>query len=382
MIYLILAEPRTGKSQYAVSLGLKAKAEGKRVFVTNFNQTLEQRIESGFEEWPDATTWWDQMPHGAVWIIDEAQDVFPQRSKDKELPEWIKLLSKHGHHDLTIYFITQDAMQLDVTVRRNCNFTLLLSRPLGRKRANIYTFRGYQERPKDAWRRAQLLKLAESKQVFKYSKRYQRLYISASAHDHIKPRLPLRLLVLPAAAIFVAACMWYAWSTLKGQADSKDGTPAASVAAALTGADAPSAAAEAVPSAQRVMTAEEWGKQFTPRIEGVPWSAPAYDGFQVQDYPRPVCYESARFNECRCYTQQGSRLHMPQANCRMIVKNGYWDPYREPAEQAPGDAQGQESAAAPAPATATVSASPLVQPHGGFGADAVAERADVGEFQM
>lgn len=339
MIYLLLAEPRTGKSQYAVKRLLDHKTEGKRVFVTNFKQTEEQRDASGFEDFPDPSKWWDEMPHGAVWLIDECQEVIPQRDKTTPLKDWVQQFSLHGHHDLTIYVITQDAMQIDVTLRRNCNFTLMLTRPLGAKRANVYTFRRYQERPNDAWRFSQMLKQAESKEVFKYSPKYQALYTSASAHEHIKRRIPKKLVLLP--IIFLGAIGLIGWSIsrLKNSADDET-QPAAvqAVAGALTGAEAPSAAAT---PATRTVTIEEWIVQQTPRIEGVPSSAPMYDGFKVQDYPRPVCYISARFDECRCYTQQGSRMHMPQSNCRMIVENGWWDPYKTPDRSDVGVVAGQ-----------------------------------------
>ncbi len=340
MITLILAPPRTGKSQYAVSLGVKAKEQGKRVFVTNFHQTEQQRQESGFElygddgAWPtegrsefvgNISGWWEELPHGSVWIIDEVQQVIPQRGKDKPVQDWVKQLSLHGHHDLTIYLLTQDGMQMDVTARRNCNFTHILSRPLGMSRANIYEYRGFQELPNDAWRRSQVLKNAETKKTFKYSDKWQKLYVSASAHDHIKRRFPKRLLLLPLGAAFVAWCMWFAWSRLKPSSNDP-GHPASAVGAALTGAQAPSAAGKAQFDLSPVNYANRW----TPRVEGVPQSAPAYDDFEVKDYPRPICYISARFDECRCVTQQGSRLAMQQAMCRLIVENGYFDPFKDP----------------------------------------------------
>lgn len=339
MITLILAPPRTGKSQYAVSLGLKGKEQGKRVFVTNFNQTPEQRQESGFElfgddgVWPvegrtefkgDISGWWEELPHGSIWIIDEVQQVIPQRSKDKPVQDWVKQLSLHGHHDLTIYLITQDGMQMDVTARRNCNFTHILSRPLGMNRANVYEYRGFQELPNDAWRRSQVLKNAESKKTFKYSDKYQRLYKSASAHDHIKRRLPKRLLLLPAAIIFVGWCMWFAWSRLKPEANVDAPSAVASAAGALIGAQAPSAAGNTA------LSTDDYINKWKPRVEGVPVSAPAYDGFEVKDYPRPVCWISGRTSRCKCVSQQGSKLAIDQPTCVRYVEDGYFDPYKDP----------------------------------------------------
>lgn len=363
MLYLIVAKPRTGKSQYAVSIGVKARQAGKPVYVTNFNQTDEQRSESGFIDFPDAKTWWDALPHGSVWIVDESQEVFPQRSKNVPLPDWIKQFSLHGHHDLTIYLITQDAMQLDVHLRRNTNFTLHLSRPLSGNAAKVYTFREYQEMPNDAWRRSQVLKAAESVEKFKYSEKWQRLYTSASAHDHIRRRFPKRLLILPVAVLVVGGLLWTAWDRLTSSAEKpSDANPTtAAVAAALTGAEAPSAR-----GGGQSMTQEEWLVYWTPRLKEMPASAPAYDGFEPQDYPRVFCYLSGRYDECRCVTQQASRVDMDQTMCKLYVERGYFDP-RRPAQSSSSVSQ---SVPAPGSSPQAVSAPPVAVGPGASPADA------------
>jgi hypothetical protein len=371
MLTLILAQPRTGKSQLAVKFGLQHIKEGKRVFVTNFNQTEEQRLKSGFErydtpqEWwgPDGTEfapahpeWQNPLPHGSVWIIDEAQDIFPQRGKDRQLPDFIKLFSKHGHHDLTIYILTQDASQLDVHLRRNTNLTLHMTRPLMMRKANIYTFRGYQEMPNDAWRRSQVWKSAETKTTFKYSKKYQDLYVSASAHESIKLRFPPKLLFLPVLLGLVVWLLYFSYSRLMGGDEVT--TPIEAAASLATGAVAPADAASASTNTagnnKRTLTTEEYLAQWKPRVPGVPNSAPAYDGFEVQDYPRPYCIISGNptTGDCSCYTQQATYLDIPDDDCRRYVKGGVWDPYRKPSS-APQN-EGNTAASADASSTGSV----------------------------
>lgn len=343
MLFLIVAAPRTGKSQLVVSLLHGHREKGQEVYVTNFKQTREQMQATGFKHWGnapdfdvlkettwrgDVSRWMDELPNGAIWMIDEAQDVFPQRGKDRQLPEYIKLFSKHGHKDLTIYIVTQDAMQLDVHLRRNSNLTYYMTRPLNMKKALIYTFRGYQEIPNDAWRRSQVLKTAETKKKFVYKKKWQDMYVSASAHDHIKMRFPLKLLLPIIALIVSISLIWFGISRLKSTGEDEN-TPAAvqGVAAAVTGARAPTAAtSETYPSAPLV-TADAWIARATPRIEDIPMSAPLYDGFEVQDYPRLFCYVGRR--GCTCVTQQGSRAKVSNGMCRHYVENGYFDPFKE-----------------------------------------------------
>lgn len=371
MLHLVIALPRTGKSQFMVKTLLDAKEQGKPVYVTNFKQTPEQRERSGFQVYGDAPDWdWSaedtwrgnvsgwlaELPRGAVWMVDEAQDVFPQRGKNDKLPEWIKLLSKHGHHDLTIYIVTQDAMQLDVHVRRNSNITYYMTRPLNMRRALIYTFRGYQEIPNDAWRRLQVLKSAESKKKFRYSSKYQQLYQSASAHDHIRIRLPWKLFIPVVLLGVVAVLLWFAWSRLS--AHSKGEGPTAAVAAAVTGAQAPTAAtADSSSGGSHVATVDEYVARFQPRVDGVPWSAPAYDGFEVTDYPRPACYVTQNDlgeEVCKCISQQGSRLQIKHLQCLDYVQNGYFDPFKRESSSGQRSAAASDTVDAPSAPSAAV----------------------------
>jgi zona occludens toxin len=375
---IIAAPPRTGKSQYAVSKMLEFKKENdkllaagkptRNVYVTNFNQTDEQRAYTGVSVWPVEMVdrWWDDMPSGSIWIIDEAKDVgFGQRGKDKRKPEYIDKLSVHGHHDLDIYFICQDPMQLDVDIRRLINIQLYMTRPLNMRRAVIYTFRGYQQIPSDAWRRSQALKQAESKKKFSYSKKYQQGYISATAHEAIKLRFPPKLLLLPVLVGVVVWLLMFAWNRLMGEKDEPASSATGAVAAAVTGAQAPTAATPAAGAG--VLSGEEWSARFKPRVPGVAHSAPAYDSFTVQDYPRTLCIivGSPGDDECKCYTQQVTRLAVEDDMCRTYVTNGAFDPYRKPQEMPSTRAEDKSATDAPqSAATATVGqggASPPMQ---------------------
>lgn len=342
MLYLVIAAPRTGKSQFVMSRAAEHKEKGAPIYLTNFKQTPEQIQKTGFihygnapdfdilkeDTWRgDVSNWMQDLPQGAIWIIDEAQDVFPQRGKENKLPEYIKLFSKHGHKDLTIYVVTQDAMQLDIHLRRNSNITYYMTRPLNMRKALIYTFRGYQEIPNDAWRRSQVLKSAESKKKFTYREKWQKMYFSASAHDHIKMRFPLKLLIPVVALALSATFIYWGISRLSSTSQDDNSTPAAQgVAAAVIGAGAPTAATGKYPSAP-VMSDVEYMAVREPRIKDIPMSAPLYDGFEVQDYPRLFCYIGRK--GCTCVTQQSTRVEISNGMCRHYVENGYFDPYKQ-----------------------------------------------------
>jgi hypothetical protein len=76
------------------------------------------------------------------------------------------------------------------------------------------------------------------------------------------------------------------------------------------------------------------------------WSAPAYDGFEVQDYPRPHCVivgdQAVERIACRCYTQQVTPMEMEDRACIQIARYGAWDPRRPPLESRPAETTSAE----------------------------------------
>lgn len=81
----------------------------------------------------------------------------------------------------------------------------------------------------------------------------------------------------------------------------------------------------------RVNSPQGYAELWTPRVKGVPHSAPVYDDvYEVKDFPRPQCIVREKNDDCRCYTQQATPLDIPEGQCREIVANGYWDPTRGP----------------------------------------------------
>lgn len=70
---------------------------------------------------------------------------------------------------------------------------------------------------------------------------------------------------------------------------------------------------------------------YVPRIEAMPETAPAYDDLRKpKDFPRAQCMTSKK-RGCQCYTQQGSLMRdYPRELCLARVRDGYFDPTREP----------------------------------------------------
>ena len=151
---------------------------------------------------------------------------------------------------------------------------------------------------------------------------------SATKHTG-KKRIPKQVYVLAAALLAVPLLGWYAWGMLQHMGDADRVTKAVGVQ---------SETVSGVPIGDGVsgtLTADQFVASFAPRLPGFPNTAPRYDGVTepvVAPYPA-ACVSSAK--GCRCYTQQATRLNVPEETCVQIVQNGYfvdWDT-RTPAER-------------------------------------------------
>ncbi|MGH8645754.1 MAG: zonular occludens toxin domain-containing protein, partial [Gammaproteobacteria bacterium] len=82
-------------------------------------------------------------------------------------------------------------------------------------------------------------------------------------------------------------------------------------------------------AAQSIPQTEGWSAEtIKPRIEGLSWTAPVYDQLTApSDFPRVSACMYAKRTGCTCYTQQATRLDVPEAACLVYVKEGSFDPW-------------------------------------------------------
>jgi hypothetical protein len=75
---------------------------------------------------------------------------------------------------------------------------------------------------------------------------------------------------------------------------------------------------------------EQYQAKYIPRITDLPHTAPVFDKLtQVKTFPRPQCLYRWRNNVCKCYTQQATPLDVSHDMCMHIVKNGWFNPFKE-----------------------------------------------------
>lgn len=318
MIHLLTGLPGSGKSLRTVHYVDAFLKEGRPVYVCG----VDGITMPGVMPLDDPNTW-ESLPDGSVIVVDEAQKLWPSRRGAEPIPP-VRALSEHRHQGKDFVLVTQHPAMVDSYVRRLVGRHEHLVRKFGLAAAQIYSWNEVQDDPSQSSAR----ELAEET-LWSYPKHLFAYYKSATMHT-VKRRVPKSLIVIAAAAILIPALAWSAYSTITGWSEEPE-EPTAPLEAGNVGL--PTLPALGARGAQAPASLE-YAVMHTPRVPGVAWSAPVYDRFEIQDYPRPHCIiagdQRIERITCRCYTQQVTPMEMPDSMCISIARFGAWDPRKPP----------------------------------------------------
>jgi hypothetical protein len=206
---------------------------------------------------------------------------------------------------------------------------------------------------------------------FRYPKEVFDWYKSAEVHTH-KRNIPARVFFLISVPFLIIGMIYFAivkiHDATHSQADSKPLLPSP----VPTASSAPVSVPIYHDAKGTRLTVEDWVADRKPRIADIAYSAPIYD-----EVTRPVTapYPAACVamkGECRCYSQQGTRLSVSADMCAMVVERGYfvdWD--TQPRGQGQGRFADRQMDQGPRPMSVVRSDAVLID-HGGkiaFAAD-------------
>lgn len=334
--------PGNGKTAFVVAYLDKHieqwKQQGRRLFVHGINDlTIEH------ERLDDPHKWYE-LPGGSIIVIDEAQEWFRPRHASAAVPDYITALERIRHSGHEMIIITQHPGLIDGNFKRLVGSHYHVERIFGGNSVTLFRWpRVVDPQQKTERRNADKSTQPLPSQIF--SK-----YKSAEIHT-IKRQIPKSLKYLIGILIFMVCAVSFAiWYIRK--------PPSHVQPVAETEASVPVQMAQASndvghSQTERKKTALEWYQERTPRLNGMPHTAPVYDGITAPTVaPKPVACVSTP-KRCHCYSQQGTRMPtVDDTMCREIAQNGYFDDSPARSEQTLTSVQRQQPAQQSQPAAA------------------------------
>jgi len=285
---------------------------------------------------------WQEYEEGSVFVIDEC-DRFAGNSPDerKKHPEYISELARHRHRGMDFYFITQKSTMFHHLARNHIGRHLHFERPFGRPASRRVEFQKCQDDTDDHRARKGAVITRHPFPTEYYDK-----YRSAEVHTH-KQRIPFKVWASLGAVVLMLGGLTYAGFRIANYEERVLENADAGVKnleSEMFAYDEETGFTFGSRSPGDYQSAEEFAYTQTPRLQDLPWSAPAYDEIrEVKSMPRPQCVYFHRTGKCKCFTQQASPLEVSYAQCRNIVDNGYFNPYIEDRALAARGPEGRDS---------------------------------------
>ena len=271
----------------------------------------------GWFHWDDPTKW-QQLPAGAILVVDEAQKHFPVREKGKA-PEFVTDLSTHRHLGVDLHLVTQDPMLVDVWLRRLVNRHIHVVRPWGMSISFLYEWQQVTD-INDVGARKQALTRKRP-----FPKEFFRVYKSADLHTQ-QARPPwAKLVAVGLMIVAIISLIVFVGSLVVGWGDRGSDAALSDELAELSGQQA-----QFGQQLQTLATSvERLASAFEPQVEGLPWSKPFY-GDMVRPEVMPYVsgcsrIQTRRFDRCTCTDQQGVVIPMPAGLCLRYLEAGEFD---------------------------------------------------------
>jgi len=335
MITLTTGTPGAGKSLYTIDLiNKKAVAEKREVYYFGIKDLMLPWFEM---EDPKK---WDELPIGAIIVIDECQTVFRPRANGAMVPAYIAAMETHRHKGYDIFLITQHPALLDQNIKRLVGQHIHVVRKFGLQATTVHEWGSTHEI-------TQRNLLAAVRRQYRFTKEVYGYYKSAELHTH-KAKIPKRVWFLLSVPLLIGVLIYFAMGAVNNLRKPQEATP---VAKTETGAKVADGNRASGPVTVAAYIAEQ-----QPRIAGMPWTAPLYDDLtRAVDVPTPMaCMVNHDTDTCRCIDQQGNRMVTTEAFCRQFVQHGMFVQWRKVPENLPqlyreprGQQPASEAASAP-----------------------------------
>lgn len=317
MITLITAVPGGGKTALAVSMMLD-EGKGRPIFQMGIPELkIDHQPVPPVEEWTRLETTPEDktqtravftFPENSIIVIDEAQNVYRPRPTGSKVPDYVKAFETHRHLGIDFWIITQSPGLIDSNVRK------LVGRHIHLRVTALGRF--LYEGPECFDVESKSARDICAKRRYRLPKHVYSLYKSSSLHLKVKHRLPPQVYVLASVVIVFAVIFWYMNKRYHQVVSPSNIEKTVGSVAGPT--------QEGARPSRPVFSYIE---SMSPSVPGLAYTAPRY-----ADVTKPVrapvpsaCVQSS--TECRCYTDQATRLNVPHDLCVQIVKNGFYQDF-------------------------------------------------------
>lgn len=302
MLYLTTGVPGAGKTLWTiVTVEARRKAENREVYYHGI-----KGLTLPWHELEDPKKWYE-CPPGSIIVIVEAQNTFPARGTGQPVPRHVAETATHRHNGQDIYLDTQHPLKLDSSLRKDIEQHRHLMRKFGSKWVTVHQFVGVRDNCDKSRKDSIPSQWRHPKEAFDW-------YKSAEVHTH-KFSVPWKLWLVVLLPVVVGYAGYRVFSRADGVPSKPPQSPQGGRPQVYSSMPMGSSGTFARPRAFDAAS-------YRPRIDGLPYTAPRYDG--LTDPVRvPVivgCWLSP--SQGWCITQQGTRLTPPRAFIQSFIANG------------------------------------------------------------
>ena len=365
-IYLIVGQPRHGKSQYAAKMAYDYHEKNieiqKRIDSGKFNPETDivREIYSDIEGHAEkcdfvkpAPTDWREVPHDSIIFMDEIHKRPEYCDNDGKMSQnpMIVDLTTHGHQNKDIILMTQDPERLNKGIRKLVEKMYLVKRPIQKPPfATIYEFERWLRDPWQAAASTRSVNYQDSYKFF-YKKKWQDMYTSASAHTSIQFKIQSKFIYAIIAIIVLMSLSWVLFTKSGGDKLARNAIGGITGQKSTEEIKTQNSNEQPLSSGLQNLETEcrkgvnvekpecvKWFNELTKNGASVSTgdnrqTTVSYNPNQPYDteIQKQVSYEVTAkpvFSGCmktgskyQAYTQQGTKLDVSQADCQKLIQN-------------------------------------------------------------
>ena len=320
-VTLITGQPGGGKTALVVSMLMDIK--DRPIFVMGIPELkLDHVVCPPVSEWteyrqspedPSISLPYFTFPPNSIVVLDEAQRVYRPRGVGSKVPPEVAAFETHRHTGVDFILLTQHPNLLDSNIRK------LIGRHIHIRVTALGRYR--YEWPELGDPESKNSRDMAARERYSPPKRAFSLYKSSELHTVTKVKKPWYMYMFGVAAIVACALGYQVYSRVSAKL-----VPAQ---VASSGGQSSSGQITQGQAKNPVLTPAQYVEQYTPRVDGKPWSAAAYDKLTTPtEAPYPAgCIQSK--TSCSCYTQQATKYVVSEERCKELVNGGQfmdWQP--------------------------------------------------------